>query len=115
MLSKVIIIINFFFLACSAFVEKRKVKSNLIAAVLLKVLLLNGGAKEEDDVVNHVGGMLRQIQQHEIEVQSHNTTSFSWINQKKKRVNLLEFQILNQKLKKKRNYLLRRKFKMTCG
>lgn len=75
----------FFFLACSAFVEKRKVKPNLIAAVLLKVLLLNGGAKEEDDVVNHVGGMLRQIQQHEIEVQSHNTTSFSWINPKKKK------------------------------
>lgn len=114
MLSKVIIIINFFFLACSAFVEKRKVKPNLIAAVLLKVLLLNGGAKEEDDVVNHVGGMLRQIQQHEIEVQSHNTTSFSWIKPKKKRVNLLEFQISNQKLKKRKvNYLLRRKFKMT--
>jgi hypothetical protein len=50
-----------------------KSKTNLSDAILLQVLLLNGGAEVKSGVVNEIGRVLGQIQQHEIEVQPNHT------------------------------------------
>lgn len=50
-------------------------KTNLSGAVLVKVLLLDSGAKVESDIVNEIGGVLGNIQYHEVKVQPHNTAS----------------------------------------
>jgi len=47
--------------------------THLLIAISVKVLLLNDGAKVEADVVDHIRRVLRQIQQHEVEVQPNHT------------------------------------------
>ena len=51
--------------------------TNLSFAVLFKVLLLDGGAEVKSGVVDEIGGVLRHIQHHEIDAQSHSTESKS--------------------------------------
>lgn len=62
--------INFLF-----FFALREEITNLSIAVFFVVLLLNSGAEVEGRVVYQIRRVLRQIQQHEIEVQSDHTTS----------------------------------------
>lgn len=45
--------------------------TNLFKAILLIILSLDIGAKVQSGVVNEIRRMLRQIQQHEIEIQPH--------------------------------------------
>jgi hypothetical protein len=55
------------------FLYKKKA-TNLSIAVFFVVLLLNSGAEVEGRVEYQIRRVLRQIQQHEIEVQPHHTT-----------------------------------------
>ena len=47
--------------------------THLLIAISVKVLFLNDGAEVKADVVDHIGRVLRQIQQHEVKVQPNHT------------------------------------------
>ena len=74
---------------------KQKGTPHLLIAISVKVLLLNDGAKVEADVVDHIRRVLRQIQQHEVEVQPNHTT-----DQREPNFN---FPLQTQKRKEKKN------------
>ena len=81
--------------------------THLLIAISVKVLFLNDGAEVEADVVDHIGRVFRQIQQHEVEVQPNHT-----IDQREPNFN---FPLKKKQILRDWGYLFLRKFRISCG